>query len=493
MKNKIIYTAILGSLLSLSSCVKSLDINDNPNAISSFTNDNQLAGTLLTSARLESTTLNELGSFWGGYWAKASDIAGTSSGATQSSLDMTVNYTIVNSFANSIWENQYLTIYNFQLLYNQAKEGAPAYAGIADIIQGMHYMQIADYYNNVPFSNSLIPTNTTPTYDKGLDVYENAINKISEGIDLIKSAGSVNIPTISDILFKGDMNKWIQLANTIKLRGLLQLSNVSAASSFITSEITKITQEGSGFLTTDALLNPGFSKNANQQNPFWDTYYMNYSGNITTMYNAVRPTKFLVAKYNSYNDPRAKNIYNLITNDIVGVQLGTSSTDQTSTKSSSFKVGGVLKSATASALYFSAAESYFLQSEAIYRGWITGSLSSSFKSAISSSMNYIGVSAADQNSYLSQSILDIDASSDKLGLLIDQKWLALNSIDGHAAFNDYRRLSLPKDLPGSISYDATGKSHPNRLLYPTSEQSVNKANVDAEGNIDPFTNKIFWQ
>jgi hypothetical protein len=42
--------------------------------------------------------------------------------------------------------------------------------------------------------------------------------------------------------------------------------------------------------------------------------------------------------------------------------------------------------------------------------------------------------------------------------------------------------------PGKIS-----SVLPVRLLYPQSEYTTNAANVQAQGTIDPFTSKLFWQ
>ena len=491
---KIIYSLTIVSFLGLASCVKSLDINDNPNVPSSIDNNSQLAGSLLSSARLQTTTMNEIGSFWGGYWAKASDIAGTSAGATQSQLDMEVNYTISNSFATSVWDNQYLVIYNFQLLKEQTEKSAPAYAGIANVIEALHFMQLSDYYNNVPFSEALNRNNTKPKYDNGLDVYKGSIRLISEAIDQFKNVGTTAVPNTSDILFKGNLNKWIKFANTLKLRALLQLSNLNGEAGYISTEIAKIVAEGSGFLTEDAIVNPGFSKNANQQNPFWDTYYQSYAGVTTTLYTAVRPTKYIVNLFNTLQDPRLNAIYlpSATGNVYAGVELGSSSADQTSARSSAFRVGGVLKSATAGALYFSAAESCFLQAEAIQRGWLSGDANVAYTNGIKASMNYLGVATTDQNTYLAQVSVNLNAATNKLNQIITQKWLALNSISGTVAFNDFRRLGLPADVPGSISYDNSGKSHPTRLVYPTSEQNANMLNMLAQGNIDPMNTKVFW-
>ena len=63
------------------------------------------------------------------------------------------------------------------------------------------------------------------------------------------------------------------------------------------------------------------------------------------------------------------------------------------------------------------------------------------------------------------------------------------------AYDDYRRLGLPADIPISISpYTSAGHTTiPTRFLYPVSEYTTNTANVNAEGTIDWTTSKVFWQ
>jgi hypothetical protein len=60
------------------------------------------------------------------------------------------------------------------------------------------------------------------------------------------------------------MEQWVRFANTIKLRIAIRESN--------TTEIAAIYAEGSGFITDDVLVNPGYLKDAGKQNPFWNLY-----------------------------------------------------------------------------------------------------------------------------------------------------------------------------------------------------------------------------
>jgi hypothetical protein len=71
-----------------------------------------------------------------------------------------------------------------------------------------------------------------------------------------------------------------------------------------------------------------------------------------------------------------------------------------------------------------------------------------------------------------------------------QKWIALYN-RGYEAWTEYRRLDYPV-----LTVPSTAKSgFPNRLTYPTNEQTLNNASyTEAAGKIgkDDVETKIFW-
>lgn len=498
MKKNILYATCIAAAFYSAGCKKVLDINSNPNASTNVTKDMLLAGSLLNSARLETNAINELGNFWGGYWGKAYDISGTTSGATGTTIDLIANYSIIDNFATVIWEKSYTTIYNYTLLQQQTEGDAPFYTGIAKIIKGMHYLQLVDHYNNIPFSEASVPGNTQPAYDPGEQVYEGAVDMITSGIQDIKNTGTLASPTVSDIFFKGNASSWIKFGNTLKLRALIHQSQLSSRSAYISAEIAKIIEEGSGFISADVLANPGFTSQAdNQQNPFYTAYFKNSQGIVSGMFNAIRPTRFLLAAYDAVNDPRKALIYAEATNGggYHGVILGQNSSDasQNATATSAFRGpgAGVIKTATSGALIFSLAESEFLQAEAAQRGWIGGSVASYYERGIKASFNYTGASDTAFQSFIVQPSVSLASAADKVERILGQKWLALNSVNGAEAWNDFRRLGLPKGMP--LSAGASGQSFPKRLRYPSSEVSTNSSEVAKQGNIDGLVSKVFWQ
>ncbi len=479
-----------------SSC--DMDININPNQVAVTSADQLLPAAILKASRMESNDFGFLGGFWSGHWGKAYDVAGSALGAANSSLEQIITYTITPDFSSNAWEDSYLNLYNLNLIAQQdGFSASPVYVGIAKVLQGYHYLRLVDNYNNVPFSEALSPKLYTPKYDNGKDVYKGAIALINEGIQNLKQGGAA--PTNDDIMFKGDVNNWIRLANTLKLRSLIHLSEANE-SAYITEQISIIQNEGTGFLVADALVNPGFTTAESAQlNPFWSTYYRNFNGAITNLSMGVRPTRFLIEQYKTFSDPRLAQIYNAVNGEYNGVVLGQTTADATQNYgfTSSLKgplennnlAAGLIKSGTQSLVFFSAAESYFLQAEAAYRGWINGSAANLYGSGIKASFTYLGLSVTTADSYIAQESV---AYNQSLNQIITQKWLALNGITAFEAWNDYRRLGIPA-APGSASV-ASGV-RPYRLLYPNSELNANPVQVRLQNvtNGTDRNTRVFWQ
>ena len=85
---------------------------------------------------------------------------------------------------------------------------------------------------------------------------------------------------------------------------------------------------------------------------------------------------------------------------------------------------------------------------------------------------------------------DWDASTDKLAAIATQKWIALTNFSGLESWSEYRRTNLPV-TPQSIQLVGETK-RPLRFYYPNTELGSNGTNVKAQGTIDPFTTRIFW-
>lgn len=483
-----------------SSCEKFLDVNDNPNdpGATTLPLSAKFPAALVSTANQEVLQLNQVGGFFGGYW-------GTSNNGSSSFYDLkTYNGPSIRNQRGGIpvWEHGFNNILYFQLIKDEAIAANDGfYAGASKIMQGWLFLRLVDVYNNIPFDEAAKGSAfNAPKYEDGKTVYQKAVNLISDGIEEVKSSSEIG-PRTYDILFKGDRLKWARFGNTVKLRALIRQSEVGDQG-YINSEISRIKQEGSGFLGIGeyAAVDPGYQSSTGKLNPFWESYYRDVAGASTSNHRMIRPTVYLLDQYKDRNDPRLAKLYVAVNGEYRGVVFGNpdaGNPEYDEKNTSAFKgasenngnPSGVFKSFNQPSVLLSSFESLFLQAEAAQRGWIDGSAKSFYEQAIQESFFYLSVPASDFASYNTQATVSFDQASEKVQRIIEQKWLALNSINSIEAWNDYRRLGIPS-FPGTAATGINGR--PLRFMYPETERGANGDNAAAQGSDLMTQDRVWW-
>ncbi|MBV9963847.1 MAG: SusD/RagB family nutrient-binding outer membrane lipoprotein [Parafilimonas sp.] len=507
MKKQTIIVISLIYLLAGASCKKGyLDINSNPN------NSTDVGPELILPAALNSTAgrlITDRGangypaiSGWMGQWAVSGSYA-------VSNAVSFYNYNQTTDWGEGLWDDIYNNLEDYYQVETQAAaQNKPFYVGVAKIMMSHEFQQLVDMFGSVPYLDALKGTNVIqPTYTDAQAIYEDLINQIDSGINDIKVSQGAGVPTgkTSDIMFDGDVTSWVQFANTLKLRILLRQTQMSGRDGYIQSHINDIKNEGSGFLTTDAGASPGtgYINSAGKQNPFWG---FNYNTSGTYINDFWRANQFALDFYQEKNDPRRERVYGPTPSDpnaYAGNFLGQSTGALVGSATSIFGPG-VLKSVSQPSIVISAAESYFLQSEAVLRGYLGGDAEDLYHQGITASFEFYGVADADAaaQTYYSQvgkSDVYWDNSRPfdyKLNLIIAQKWCAENTVTPFEEWCDYRRLpnlTFNQEIPLTQSiYAEDPKIVPYRILYPTSEYGTNGDNLPDQADNAYRTDKIFW-
>ena len=373
------------------------------------------------------------------------------------------------------------------------------YKAISKIMKSFHFQILVDTYGDVPYSEALGRSlNPTPKYDDAQTIYEDLIVQLTAAISLIDNASDAAVmPENDDIMFGGDMTMWKKLANTIKLRILVRQSDISGRGAYIQEKINEILAEGSGFITTDVSVNPGYLQEVDKQNPLWDSYKKDAAGTDVMNGLATCATPFVLDLLTATNDPRIDRIYEKPATGHLGVVQGlldydTPVVDAYMPDKVSNIGPGILQSADMNAVIFALSESYFNQAEAALKGYLSDAPKDLYEMGITASFEYLGLEAADASAYYSQIMAkvgwNVTPEADRLETIITQKWIALNGIDAIQSWFDYNRTGFPSDLP--ISELASTPDRPVRLFYPAGELSSNKENVPSQP--DGFTEKVFW-
>lgn len=506
MKFKNILIAACASL-ALVSCKKTswLNVNTNPNSLPSSTADYTFAA----AANRIAATLgpNELGSYWSGLW-------------TQSSTYIISNTIFAYQFNNTnfnYYDGYFDILEDLQYSINGAAGTATYFGGTARVLKAYVYQQLVDLYGNVPYTDALKGTGSlAPKFTPQKDVYEDLVKVLDTAITILKANPLPTTLAGSDIIFGSTAStastKWIQFANSLKLRLLIRQSRISGRDAYIIAEINKAAAVTEGFLPAglDVGSNPGYVASTGKLNPVYETWGYNAAGGAQALARYPRLTTFLfnalLATKDTFRMKRiaypkgGQGVNPEVISNYVGVPFGAASgylSQNTSYIGPSQFVKGEFARPM---ILMSNAEVQFLLAEAKQRYGAAVTLANTaqiyYEQGVKESFRLTGTTtaygAAAATTLLTSGIdlADWTASPDKLKAIWMQKWIALANYNGLEAWSEFRRTNFPV-TPPSLSTSTT-QALPTRLFYPQSELASNGANVLAQGTVDVFTTKIFW-
>jgi Starch-binding associating with outer membrane len=471
-----------------------LDINNNPNQVTAATPELVLPAGLAATARYLLAP-NGASNFyflnlWMGYWNWSGNY----------SINLSdKNYQFTQNFNTNLWDGAYLNLKNYNYVETQgAALKQPLVQAMGKVMKAFHFQILVDTYGDVPYTEALQGTAAIlPKYDKAQDIYDDLIKQIDAALVLFKQGAGTFNPGKNDIMFGGDISKWQKFSNTLKLRILLRQTEKADRAAYLATQFATIKTSGIGFLGAgeNASINPGYVNSDNQQSPLYGGFFaVNGAPSLTN--NQYKANGYAISFFKTTKDPRLGAFYAPVpkTTTYNGTLFGTIDPLVNSLVSD---IGpGILKSVDQPSPILSSHESLFMQAEAAQRGYITGVAKDLYQAAITESFLNVGRTADEAKAYYSQTgvnNVDFTASANKIEAIIVQKWASEGSLAPFEAWSDYRRLGFPKDVPISVEPSVTTRQIPSRLFYPQGEYSTNADNVKAQGTINQFTSKIFWQ
>jgi hypothetical protein len=516
MKKYILIIAVFFSI-GISGCKKDyLSQEVNPNYPSVAPPGLTLAGALVVAAQ----TVNQ-GYPQDGVWVQY--ITRSGNYVPSPALDQ---FQLTNQSYTGVWTTLYQNLTNFNNLQVAAAKDPTLsnYQAIAMIMKAFDFQQLVDQFGDVPYSQAFQPSTILfPKYDKGIDIYHDLGKQLDAAIALAGKSGAAN-PGVADVVFGGNMANWQKLANSIKLRLAIRISTTTPGDALVT-DLASTASVGYLDGTTQALVQPGYSNTLSgsnsQQSPYYASFGFDVTGNPTGNNAYFRANTYFINKLNGFNDPRLAQFYYPVgtagnTTFIDGNIFGAVSTAKSNAATSAIGPG-LLQSPSQPAVLFSGAESLFLQAEAALDKFIPGDPQTLYQAGITASFvalragSVIGLDAAGNFTvtpasaatstalavtYYSQSVDNVGyaASPNKQEAIIYQKWIALSGYNNLEGYLEYLRTGFPV-LPTPVSIDpsAVSTTLPVRQYYPLSEVTSNTASVGAEGTINIFTSKLFWE
>jgi hypothetical protein len=452
MKKLKYYLPFLLTLVFLVSCEQSLEeLNVDPSNPSQVSPELAFPAGTISVASITGGRFAVVGGIWSQYY--------TQNNASNQYKDIDAFYYTPADFAGP-WQEMYAGGLN-DLQYVR-KEAARTenwnFYLMATTMQVYGFHAFTDIFGDIPFSEALRGDEgiSEPAYESSQAIYDSLITRLDVALAKDFDATTNTDAGESDFVFGGDVEKWVQFANTLKLKIYLRYSEVDPSKA--QAGIQALYNSGAQFLTEDAMLDV-FEDAASRSNPFYeqDKRQLNTTQNL-------KASKTLFNLLSDNADPRLEKIYNEAENG------GYKPMDQgdfnaTSTALPPLTISTAKVEADAPIYLLSEAESYFLQAEAVQRGWATGDAAALYSMGVTASFEQTGYPDDAAALVADGGLYDFDTFfGGGLAAILMQKWIALaGTYQGMEAFFDRMRTGYPQESP---VYSSDPSYEPGYVVYP---------------------------
>jgi len=414
-----------------------------------------------------------------------------------------------------------LVMPQLQAILNNTEATSPEHA-LANIMKAYTFHRYTDQFGPVPYFGAGSTESSIP-YDAQEVIYDDLFKVLDSAVTNLKATDRTNVFGNQDLIFGGDVAKWISFANTLRLRMALRISLVDPIRAKSEAEAAVL----AGPMTTNAQ-NATIERSLNGDDA--NGISSNAAGNEFSM------SSTMASYLKGYNDPRLGIYFQpaVATGVFKGLRNGSSATDinkpgnrpaQTSNLGTRWATINAAKTAWVPNLalrqeVMAAAEAYFLRAEGALNGWEMGSGSAQqfYEQGIRLSLEQWGVTDATviQN-YINSNAVPV-APGDEVGSpavttsvpvawstteaiqraqIGTQKWLAVFP-DGIEAWSEFRRTGYPAMYPllQSDNADLPVGTFIKRLPYASLDAATNGAalskGIELLGGPNTAATRVWW-
>ena len=223
IKNNIIALLLPMVVLFATSCTQSLEeINVSPNSLPDTEIDIKFVLTGILSQSATMTSELNMG---------ASEI----SAVTQYLQRDFTSYDRFNfNWQATSYAGYYEPLKDSKYIFDRAEEEKTGkvkdyYQGVALIMRSYWYGMLTSFYGDLPYTNALLAENGgdeffKPVYDDQQTIFKGIINDLAQANTLLTGAGVIQEVADADLVYQGDALKWRKLANSLRLRYYMRLS-----------------------------------------------------------------------------------------------------------------------------------------------------------------------------------------------------------------------------------------------------------------------------
>lgn len=427
-------------------------------------------------------------------------------------------YFFQEGWCNNIFATKVKNIYvPWRGIKQHAMDGEvknPNVFALAQIIKVAALNRTTDTYGPIPYSQ-IGKGEFYVAYDTQEKVYQQMFAELEEAIQTLTAYTGDKLLPKFDVVYEGDVTKWLKYANSLMLRMAIRVRFADPALAQKYAEMA--VKHSAGLIETEAeSAKMGQGAGLQMKNPLYT---------IDGPYNDTRMGAVIDCYMNGYNDPRMKVYFKKAvgTGEVWrGIRSGISSSG---TRYDNFSRVNVIENEPV--YWMRASEVSFLRAEGALAGFSMGGTAEKFyKEGITKSFAERGVQGADNYLNLNlkpaaytditTSSLNVGAPSEvtvrwdeaaavdmKLEKIITQKYLAIFP-DGQEAWTEWRRTGYPKQIPvkeNKTNYGVkTGNGYADgvrRMPYPRIEydkniDNVKKALAESFGGEDLASKNLWW-
>jgi hypothetical protein len=464
-------------------CKEFLDVNQNPNAPEQARVDIRLPALITTF--IHSTYYGE-NSLWGAEWTQQ-----FSFNRDRRSYAQVHRYELSETTATTAWDYFYTRPAHeaFNMINDATGDADIYYRGFGKLFHAWSFQIITDLWGPVPYAQAFDPTIREPKYDEQKVVYEGIQKKLDEAIaDLGAATG--RRPTTNDLLYAGDLTKWIKLARFLQARVNLRLAYAPGEDK--TARANKVLTALAGGLAGNAddadFIYPG---GANARNPLWT---------FTELRGQFVGAEYMIELLKARSDPRLSIMFQPIGYDSVRGTIRYPSNGRTFTghrngsgalnDSTVSWIGTFFSNEAATLNVVSYADQKFTEAEARFIVGGAAAADAPYRDGIRANMVKLGVAQAAIDAHLARRP-PLSTLANPLEEIITEKYIA-NFLKVEP-WNDWRRTGYPR-LPSPVE-QAVLPNIPQRIRTPGSELSNNINQVRATGiatGLEGMSVKVWW-
>ncbi len=386
--------------------------------------------------------------------------------------------------------------------YLELKESTDdeVFLSVGHIIKVAAVHRITDTYGPIPYSKIGADGKLNAPLDSQEDVYKMMFTELSDAIEVLMRHKTEHFSSNADKIFTGNVLKWVQYANSLKLRLAMRIAYADANLAQKMAEEAVNHEVGTMVSADDIAQYAGFGKDGN---PLYKSMYEYNKGDSRI---GADITSFM----NGYQDPRREKYFTEssftkegIVNGFIGLRSGIKIPELSTAQSYS----NINYSSNTPLVLMTPAEVAFLKAEGALRGWnMQGRLGKEwYEEGIRLSFAQWGASGADiymknkvnvpsvykdpigENPFAGE-VSEITVAykeeagfEENLERIITQKWIAMFPL-GNEAWAEFRRTGYPKlmgvVLNQSVKGSVDSKRGARRLAYPQKEYTTNGQNLD---------------